>query len=81
MSTFSQSFRTRDAAAQVSSETLERPAWLVNQKPSPNFNVLCRLFESLRDKPQKRRDQIVSMIQVCGGGFGRRLKCSCGDIF
>jgi hypothetical protein len=64
MSQFSQSFRTRDAAAQVSSEVLERPEGLVNTKPSPNFAILCRLFESLRDKPQKRKEQITSMIQV-----------------
>ncbi|KAJ9102381.1 hypothetical protein QFC21_002781 [Naganishia friedmannii] len=64
MSQFSQSFRTRDAAAQVSLEVLERPEGLVNTKPSPNFAILCRLFESLRDKPQKRKEQITSMIQV-----------------
>ena len=61
---FSQSFQRRDAAAQLTSEAVERPEWLVNTKPSPHFDVLCRLFESLRDKPQKRRDQIVSMIQA-----------------
>ena len=61
---FSQSFQQRDAAAQLTSEAVERPEWLVNTKPSPNFDVLCRLFESLRDKPQKRRDQIVNMIQA-----------------
>lgn len=68
---FSQSFQRRDAAAQLASEAVERPEWLVNTKPSPHFDVLCRLFESLRDKPQKRRDQIVSMIQASSFGTVR----------
>ncbi|GHJ87568.1 hypothetical protein NliqN6_3970 [Naganishia liquefaciens] len=70
---FSQSFQQRDAAAQLTSEAVERPEWLVNTKPSPNFDVLCRLFESLRDKPQKRRDQIVNMIQQWRANVGPDL--------
>ncbi|KAJ9107908.1 hypothetical protein QFC19_002651 [Naganishia cerealis] len=73
MSSFSQSFQRRDAAAQVNSEILERPAELISTKPSPNFKILCRLFESLRDKPQKRKEQITSMIQQWRDNVGLDL--------
>jgi hypothetical protein len=43
---------------------LERPPGLVNRGPSPNFQVVCTLFEHIRNNTKRKNEVIEKFMGV-----------------